>query len=236
MSLEALGWYASIFFWLYFTGIGIPPCPEEAGILYAAGVTALHEEIHWWLAWPATSAGIVCADLTLYGIGRLWGKHLFETRWVKWLLKPERRQRIEHRFEQHGMKILVAARFLPPLRTGVFMIAGTIRYSLVSFLIADIVFAIVGVGIFFFSGTWLIQWIEQAGHWLLYAVVAVLAVYGLYRYYRYLHDREQRQIPPPPPVSVLQLPLTSGSDDKAGGEPEKGDAAASTPPSAPLSS
>ena len=54
MSTEALGWYGSIFVWLLLTGIGIPPCPEEAGIIYAAGVTALHGEVKWWLAWPAT--------------------------------------------------------------------------------------------------------------------------------------------------------------------------------------
>ena len=70
MSVEAVGWYVSIVLWLFFTGIGIPPCPEEAGILYAAGVTALHPEMRWWISWPLTSAGILCADLTLYAIGR----------------------------------------------------------------------------------------------------------------------------------------------------------------------
>ena len=34
MTLEALGWYASIFARPFFTGIGIPPVPEEAGILH----------------------------------------------------------------------------------------------------------------------------------------------------------------------------------------------------------
>jgi membrane protein DedA with SNARE-associated domain len=89
---ENWGWYASIYLWMLFTGNGIPPVPEEAGILYAAGVTSLHPGVHWWLAWPVTSFGIVSADVVLYGIGRLWGQRLFQTRWVKWLLHPERRQ------------------------------------------------------------------------------------------------------------------------------------------------
>jgi hypothetical protein len=42
VTLETLGWYASISLWLYFTGIGIPPCPEEAGILYAAGAALIY--------------------------------------------------------------------------------------------------------------------------------------------------------------------------------------------------
>jgi membrane protein DedA with SNARE-associated domain len=67
---EMWGWYLSILCWLYFTGIGIPPCPEEAGIIYAAGPTALHPEMHWWISWPVTITGIVSADVTLYAIGR----------------------------------------------------------------------------------------------------------------------------------------------------------------------
>ncbi|MCI0702592.1 MAG: VTT domain-containing protein, partial [Planctomycetia bacterium] len=150
MTGEALGWYASIFFWLFLTGIGIPPAPEEAGILYAASVHALHPEVHWSLAWFATGLGIVCADCVLYGVGWKWGPKLFEFRWVQWVLSVERRKRIEHKFNQHGIKLLLLARFLPPLRTGVFLIAGASRYSFVKFLLADVLYAVVGVGLFFF--------------------------------------------------------------------------------------
>src|SRR5207237_5123253 len=52
MSTEGLGWYASIFAWLFFTGIGIPPCPEEAGILYAAGLHTIHPEA---VSWPVAT-------------------------------------------------------------------------------------------------------------------------------------------------------------------------------------
>ena len=48
---DALYWIASIFVWLFVTGIGIPPVPEEAGILYAASVHAIHPEVHLALAW-----------------------------------------------------------------------------------------------------------------------------------------------------------------------------------------
>src|ERR1700676_3851975 len=69
VSLEALCWCASIFLWSFFTGIGLPPLPEEAGILYAAGLATLHSEVHWWMAWPAASLGIIAADLALYSAG-----------------------------------------------------------------------------------------------------------------------------------------------------------------------
>src|SRR5581483_2966702 len=113
--LAELGWYASIFCWLFFTGIGIPPCPEEAGILYAAGLHSLHPDVvQWPIAWLMTGLGIVCADLVLYGIGWRWGPQLFEHRWVQRAMNAERRQRIERKFQEHGLKLLILARFLPP--------------------------------------------------------------------------------------------------------------------------
>jgi membrane protein DedA with SNARE-associated domain len=230
-SPDALIWYASIFCWLYFTGIGIPPCPEEAGILYAAGVAAIHPNVHPLLAWPVTSAGIVCADLTLYGIGRLWGQRMFQTRWFKWLLRDERRPRIETRFHEHGVKLLMAARFLPPLRTGVFIIAGTIRFSFVRFLIADGLFAVIGVGAIFLIATWIIERIHQWGHWLPFVIVGLLAAYALYRYYRYLRRREMKGNPPAP-VSVLELSLGKAPGAKSEGvKTERVASSAQSPPS-----
>jgi hypothetical protein len=68
MAIEELRWYASIFLWLFCTGVGIPPCPEEASILYAASLHALYPDlVRWPIAWLMTGLGISCADLVLYG-------------------------------------------------------------------------------------------------------------------------------------------------------------------------
>ncbi|HEX4614145.1 MAG TPA: hypothetical protein VH092_38535, partial [Urbifossiella sp.] len=93
MTETALYWYGSIFMVLFFTGIGLPPMPEEAGILYAAGLHALHPEVMWWGAWPAAGLGVLFADCALYGFGRRIGPRLFEHRWVQRVLSNERRQR-----------------------------------------------------------------------------------------------------------------------------------------------
>ncbi len=205
MTIEILGWYASIFFWMLLTGIGIPPIPEEAGILYAASVHALHPDTHWALAWLVTALGITCADLVLYGVGRWWGPRLFQYRWVQKVISDERRQRIEHRFSQHGMKLLLLARFLPPLRTGVFLIAGASRYSLARFLLADAIYGVVGVGLFFFGGTGVIDLLKRSDHLVVYLLAVPVVGYGLYRYYRYLRSREEKD-EPQPPLSVLTGP------------------------------
>ena len=224
MSPSALYWYLSIFAWLFFTGIGIPPVPEEAGILYAASVNELHPEVWWGIAWAACGLGIVCADSVLYWVGRWWGPKLFEYKWVQKFLSEERRLRLEGRFERHGIKMLILARFLPPLRTGVFLIAGATRYSFLKFLLADLIYAVVGVGAFFFFGAAIVKFIKQFESLAVAIVAAGLLLYGLYMYYRLLRRRElgvNFQMP----VSVLQGPAGHSKDGKPATNPDAAPAA-----------
>ncbi len=206
MTSEVLGWYVSIFGWLFATGIGIPPMPEEAGILYAAGVHALHPEVWWPFAWLACGLGIICADCLLYGIGRWWGPRLFAYRWVQRILNDQRRMMMEANLHAHGMKLLILARFLPPLRTGVFLISGASRYPFVKFLIADAIYCVFGVGLFFFGGTGLLSLIKQVGYEAAWFVAIPILGYAAYRYFRYLKRRDEA---PVPPVSILQSPAGS---------------------------
>lgn len=219
--MTAFYWYGSIFLWLFLTGIGVPPAPEEAGILYAASVNALHPEVWWPLAWLACGLGIMAADCVLYGVGYRWGPKLFEYRWVQKVLSTEKRQRIEGHFTQHGMKLLLLARFLPPLRTGVFLIAGATRYSFTKFLIADLIYAVVGVGLFFFFGTWLLGIIHRFESTALFVAALLVMCYGLWMYYKLLRRRERGNVPHAP-ISILQGPEGSVPE----GQPAKDPAAA----------
>jgi membrane protein DedA with SNARE-associated domain len=225
MTLNALYWYASIFGWLFLTGIGIPPCPEEAGILYAAGVSAVHPEVWWSLAWVACGLGIVTADCVLYGVGYRWGPKLFEYRWVQKVLSVERRQRIEGRFAKNGLALLILARFLPPLRTGVFLIAGATRYSFAKFLLADVIYAVVGVGTLFFFGAWVLALIHQFESTALFVAALAVMCYGLWMYYKLLRRRDVAR-GALPPVSVLQGPQGTLPADEPAKDPTAAAAAA----------
>lgn len=220
VTADAFSWYGSIWAFSFFTGIGLPPVPEEAGILYAAGVHAIHPEAWWPLCWAACGVGIVAADCVLYGVGYRWGPTLFEYRWVQKVLSAERRQRLEGRFHSHGLKLLVLARFLPPLRTGVFLIAGAARYSFAKFVLADVVYAVVGVGVLFFGGTWVLALIHQYGPKLLWFALVPLAGYGLYRYWRYLQRREAGPASP-----VVQGPAGDGPEGERSIDPAAAPAA-----------
>ena len=204
MDTDTLLLYGSIYAWMLFTGVGLPPVPEEAGILYAAGLSA-HGQVWWPLAWLCTALGILSADLALYGVGRRWGVRLFELRWVQRFLKKDRRERLEGRFHQHGFKLLVLARFLPPLRTGVFLIAGASRYSVAKFVAADVIYGVFGVGLFFLFGNFMIGLLARFHDYLkdplVYVIGVPIILLGLGCYFRYQVIRE-RTGAPLAPVSV----------------------------------
>jgi membrane protein DedA with SNARE-associated domain len=211
---DAIGWYLSIFLWLYFTGIGLPPFPEEGGIGYAAYLAAVHPNVHWWWAWPVAGAAILCADTTLYGVGRWFGPRLFEYRWVQRLVKPERRRRFEHLFHSHGIKILLTARLLPPLRTGVFIVAGAVSFSFVRFLLADAVYAIFGVGLLFFCGTGIMGLVHKyANHEAVYILVIGVVSLLVYYYFRRLRAREVRLSTPDPITLAAPASLVEAVED-----------------------
>jgi len=228
MDVEDLLLYLSIYGWMLFTGIGLPPVPEEAGILYAAGLST-HGQVWWPLAWLVTSLGILSADLVLYGVGWKWGKRLFELKWVQRFLKKERRERLEGRFHQHGFKLLVLARFLPPLRTGVFLIAGASRYSIVKFILADVIYGIVGVGLFFLFGSFMIGLIERLHNYLdnplVYVVGVPIILFLLWRYFIYQSKRENDAAPNAPASPVLGAEGTVPTGESAM-KPEAAPAAA----------
>jgi membrane protein DedA with SNARE-associated domain len=136
-------------------GVGFP-IPEELPII-GAGIWVGHNQDlgpFRWLLWPVCIVGVVVSDSLLYGIGRFFGPRLLEKKWVVRFLPPQKRQRIEENFHKYGVLTLLFARFLPAIRSPIFITAGVMRLSYVRFAIADGVYAIPGVGLLFFLAYW----------------------------------------------------------------------------------
>jgi hypothetical protein len=119
------------------------------------------------------------------------------------------------------MKLLILARFLPPLRTGVFLIAGATRYSFLKFLLADAIYAVIGVGLLFFFGTGIVALLKRFENTAIFVAALLAIIFGLYMYYRLLRRREL-SFGPQPPQSILQGPKGTTAE----GEPTKNPAAA----------
>jgi membrane protein DedA with SNARE-associated domain len=94
---------------------------------------------------------------------------------------------VQRKFEQYGNRMLFTARFLPGMRTAVFITAGlTHRVSFIRFLLLDGAAALISVPFWVYLGyfgadnhEWLLKWIHrgQTGLWVaLVVLVLVLAV------------------------------------------------------------
>lgn len=136
-------------------GIGFP-IPEEFPII-GAGIWVGHNAdlgpIRW-LILPVCITGVVISDGLLYGMGRFFGSKLLEWRAIKRLLPPQKRERIESNFHKYGVLTLLFARFLPAIRSPIFITAGIMRLSFAKFVIADGIYALPGVSLLFFLSYW----------------------------------------------------------------------------------
>jgi membrane protein DedA with SNARE-associated domain len=108
----------------------------------------------WEIMLPVLILGVVISDGLLYGMGRFWGPRLLRTPWMKRLLSPQRYQRIEENFHKYGVLVLLFARFLPTIRSPIFIIAGILRVPFKRFVLADGLYAIPGVSLLFFLAYW----------------------------------------------------------------------------------
>ena len=118
------------------------------------GPIELPLSLRWWIMLPLCILGVVISDGLLYGIGRLFGPRLLESRWMKRLVSAEKRSRIENNFHRYGVLVLLFARFLPTIRSPIFITAGSMRVPLTRFLLADGLYAIPGVSLLFFLAFW----------------------------------------------------------------------------------
>jgi membrane protein DedA with SNARE-associated domain len=174
---------------------GFPAGTPWAGI-YSVSNIELPPPLRWWVMLPLCILGVVISDGLLYGVGRLWGPRLLETRWMRRLVSPDRRTRIEDNFHRYGVLVLLFARFLPTIRSPIFITAGIMRVSFTRFLVADGLYAIPGVSLLFFLAFWFGDQfrdliyaaegkVQAARPILILLALALVALYLVYHFLRH---------------------------------------------------
>jgi membrane protein DedA with SNARE-associated domain len=132
-------------------GLGLP-MPEELPTIGAGIWVASNPELGpaRWVILPVCFFGVLVSDVLLYGIGRLCGPRLLQWRWVNRLYPPATRARTEENFHTYGLRILLFIRWLPAIRSPMFITAGLMRLPLVQFIVADGVALVFGHSLLFF--------------------------------------------------------------------------------------
>jgi len=127
--------YAGLFLILVLSGLGLP-LPEEIPLMMA-GYLARHGTADLRLLIPIGIAGVLLADFILFAITRRWRNHIFRWRWVRTFIRPRHLTQARRQFNRHGVKIVVAARWLPALRSAVCITAGLMGISTLRFVLVD---------------------------------------------------------------------------------------------------
>lgn len=182
--------YLGVFVMLVAASFGMP-IPEDVplltgGYLCHAGYTSIPIMI------AIGIVGVLTGDLCLFMIGRRFGHHVVEHRFIRRLIHPSRLLLAERMFARHGVKIVFIGRFLPGLRPMIFTASGVFKIRPITFLAVNGSAACISVptmvllGKFF--GMKIVGEVRSVTHIAVIAASIIAVVAGGI----YLHNRQKR--------------------------------------------
>lgn len=217
--------YVGIILVLVVTGIGIP-IPEELPVV-VAGAASAYGQLNPWLAFLSCVIGALGGDFVMYAIGYHFGHSVLKDRPLfARFLSTEREARVERMILQHGLKVLIVARFLVGLRSAAYLAAGILRLPVRRFLLVDTFCVLLVVGVTFGlsyryarSVEEVLGWLSGFGMTFTITVLAIVAV-AAFIYWRRRKNRLarilQRRVSRASRSQISSVP-TNGSFSGAGG-------------------
>ncbi|WP_259393255.1 DedA family protein [Dokdonella fugitiva] len=143
--------YFAVFAVLLISGLGVP-IPEDLSLVAGGIIAGLgHADVRVMCA--VGLAGVLVGDSFVFLVGRTFGVRALRVRWVAHVLTPRRHAQVKAKFSRYGNRLMFVARFLPGLRTAVFLTAGmSHRVSFLRFIALDGLAALVSVPFWIWLG------------------------------------------------------------------------------------
>ena len=170
-------------------------------LLFAAGLVAADAsrgvELGWLVA--GVLAAAVVGECVGYLLGARMGMAVLRRQRGR-VLSPERVARAEGFTERYGVLALVAARWIPWVRTFAPLLAGATRMPWPRFMIANVVGALCWVPTLLVAGYLAasVSWLEHASVAVAVIMVVAATAIGLVRWWR--AGRTVKPAPPPEPA------------------------------------
>ena len=165
--------YIAVFVMLLICGFGVP-IPEDVtlvtgGVIAGLGYANEHNMVAVGLA------GVMVGDGLIFIGGRLFGDKITRVKFFQRFLTPERYAAVQEKFSRYGRWVMFVARFLPGLRTPVFLTAGmSKRVSFPTWFFMDGFAALISVPVWVYLGfygakniDWLFDVVRRGQHVLL---------------------------------------------------------------------
>ncbi|WP_037586378.1 DedA family protein [Stenoxybacter acetivorans] len=181
--------YAAVFVVLVACGFGVP-IPEDVTLVTGGVVSGLgYTNVH--TMFIVGMAGVLAGDGLMFAAGRVYGQRLLQYRFVQRVMTPKRYAQVQEKFDRYGNRVLFIARFLPGLRTPIYITAGmSRRVSYWQFLLMDGLAAMISVPIWVYLGAYgaeNIDWLMRKVHQFqtgLYIALGLGVVVLLYYWWR----------------------------------------------------
>ncbi|GAA0255599.1 DedA family protein [Rhodanobacter caeni] len=187
--------YVAVFIALMICGAGLP-LPEDITLVAGGVIAGLgYANVH--VMFALTMFGVLLGDAAIFLLGHHYGARMLKWRLVARVLTPERYARVQEKFDRYGNRVLFFARFLPGMRTTVYITAGTThRVSFWRFLLIDTLAALISVPFWVYLGyigannhEWLVMWMHR-GQTSLWVMLGILLLTLLVLWWR--HRRRAR--------------------------------------------
>lgn len=151
VDLYATTGYLAVFGVLLLCGFGLP-IPEDISIIAGGIISGLgYTNVH--LMFLVCLAGVLIGDTSIYFIGRTFRESVFNKKIGKKILSHDWYDRILKSFKKNGKMVLFAARFMPGLRTPIFITAGITKFvRFWKFIIIDGFAALISVPLWLYLG------------------------------------------------------------------------------------
>ena len=186
--------YAAVFTVLLICGFGVP-IPEDVSLVAGGVISGLgYAHVHTMFA--VGMAGVLIGDSCIFLLGRHFGHRLLQHRYFARMMTPERYAAVQDKFERYGNRVLFVARFLPGLRTPIYLSAGMSgRVSYFRFFLLDGFAALISVPIWVYLGfygasnhEWLLKWLGRGQSVILIFVAIVAVIVGVW-YFRHCRKK-----------------------------------------------
>ncbi|CUA81662.1 MULTISPECIES: DedA family protein [Gulbenkiania] len=179
--------YFAVFSVLLVCGFGVP-IPEDITLVAGGIISGLgYANVH--VMFFVGMAGVLLGDGIMFLLGRLFGNRVLRFRPIARILTQERFEAVQEKFSRYGNWVLFVARFLPGLRSPIFLTAGmTRRIPYWRFLLLDGLAALISVPVWVYLGylgaanrDWLMMWVHRGQTGLLFVIgLAALVLTALY--------------------------------------------------------
>lgn len=176
--------YLAVFVMLLLCGFGLP-IPEDITLVAGGIIAGLgYADVHTMFA--VCMAGVLIGDGIMFTLGHHFGQRILAFAPVRRLVTPQRFAQVQEKFVKYGNWVLFIARFLPGLRSPIFIVAGmSRRISIWRFILMDGLAASISVPVWVYLGDygaynrqWLLDMISrgQAGIYSLLGIGALIII------------------------------------------------------------